>query len=95
MGKPAVRRGHTPAARLQRPDGQCMAVLHFQQGINGGGPFKARPVEPAHWLSDARFGEGFCRTEDKTVQRALNAVRKIALNCVKAHKLKPNSKLPL
>jgi predicted transposase YbfD/YdcC len=53
------------------------------------------PVESVYWLLDARFGEGFCRIEDETVQQVLNAVRKIALNYVKTHKLKPNSKLPL
>jgi predicted transposase YbfD/YdcC len=52
-------------------------------------------VESMHWLLDVHFGEDFCRIEDETVQQVLNAVRKIALNCVKTHKLKSNSKLPL
>jgi len=33
--------------------------------------------------------------EDEDVQQVLNAVRKIALNCVKTHKQKTNSKFPL
>jgi len=45
-----------------------------------------------HWLLDAHFGEDFCRIEDETVQQVLNAVRKIALNCVKTYKSKSDSK---
>ena len=52
-------------------------------------------VESMHWLLDVHFGEDYCRVEDENVQQVLNAVRKIALNCVKTHKLKTNSKLPL
>jgi len=52
-------------------------------------------VESMHWLLDVHFGEDFCRIEDETIQQALNAVRKIALNCVKIYKSKSASKLPL
>ncbi|MDR0512315.1 MAG: ISAs1 family transposase [Treponema sp.] len=52
-------------------------------------------VESMHWLLDAHFSEDYCRIEDETVQQVLNAVRKIALNCVKTHKQKTNSKFPL
>ena len=52
-------------------------------------------VESMHWLLDVHFGEDFCRIEDETVQQVLNVVRKIALNCVKTHKKKSGSKLPL
>jgi predicted transposase YbfD/YdcC len=52
-------------------------------------------VESMHWLLDVHFREDFCRVEDETVQQVLNAVRKIALNCVKTYKSKSRSKLPL
>jgi len=52
-------------------------------------------IESMHWLLDVHFGEDFCRVEDETVQQVLNAVRKIALNCVKTYKSKTGSKLPL
>jgi predicted transposase YbfD/YdcC len=52
-------------------------------------------VESMHWLLDVHFREDFCRVEDESVQQVLNIVRKVALNCVKTHKLKSNSKLPL
>jgi len=52
-------------------------------------------VESMHWLLDVHFGEDFCRIEDEDVQQVLNVVRKIALNCVKTHKQKSNSKFPL
>jgi len=52
-------------------------------------------VESMHWLLDAHFGEDFCRVEDECAQQALNVARKIALNCVKTHKQKTGSKLPL
>ena len=52
-------------------------------------------VESMHWLLDVHFGEDNCRIEDENVQQVLNVVRKIALNCVKTHKLKSKSKLPL
>jgi predicted transposase YbfD/YdcC len=52
-------------------------------------------VESMHWLLDVHFGEDFCRIEDETVQQVLNAVRKIALNCVKTYKSNSSSKLPL
>ena len=52
-------------------------------------------VESMHWLLDVHFREDFCRVADETVQQVLNAVRKIALNCVKTHKQKSGSKLPL
>jgi len=48
-----------------------------------------------HWLLDVHFAEGSCRIQDETVQVVLNAVRKIALNCVKIHKQKTKSRLPL
>jgi len=48
-----------------------------------------------HWLLDAHFCEDFCRVEDKNAQQVLNVVRKIALNCVKTHRQKTGSKLPL
>jgi len=48
-----------------------------------------------HWLLDAHFGEDFCHVEDENVQQVLNVARKIALNCVKTHKQKTGSKLPL
>jgi hypothetical protein len=48
-----------------------------------------------HWLLDVHFGEDYCRIEDENVQQVLNVVRKIALNCVKTHKAKTKSKLPL
>jgi len=52
-------------------------------------------VESMHWLLDVHFGEDFCRIEDEDVQQVLNVVRKIALNCVKTHKQKTNSRFPL
>jgi len=52
-------------------------------------------VESMHWLLDAHFGEDFCRVEDENVQQVLNVARKIALNCVKTHRQKTGSKLPL
>jgi len=52
-------------------------------------------VESMHGLLDAHFGEDFCRVEDECAQQALNVARKIALNCVKTHKQKTGSKLPL
>jgi len=52
-------------------------------------------VESMHWLLDVHFGEDFCRIEDEGVHQVLNVVRKIALNCVKAHKQKSGSMLPL
>jgi predicted transposase YbfD/YdcC len=52
-------------------------------------------VESMHWLLDVHFREDYCRIEDENVQQVLNVVRKIALNCVKTHKGKTNSKLPL
>jgi len=52
-------------------------------------------VESMHWLLDVHFGEDFCRIGDEGAQQVLNVVRKIALNCVKAHKRKSGSRLPL
>ena len=52
-------------------------------------------VESMHWLLDVHFSEDFCGVEDETVQQVLNAVRKIAINCVKTHKQKSGSKLTL
>jgi len=52
-------------------------------------------VESMHGLLDVHFGEEFCRIEDEGVQQVLNIVRKITLNCVKTHKQKPGSTLPL
>ena len=52
-------------------------------------------VESMRWLLDAHFGEDFCRVEDENAQQVLNVARKIALNCVKTHKQKTGSKLPL
>jgi len=52
-------------------------------------------VESMHWLLDVHFAEDYCRIQDETVQQVLNVVRKIALNCVKTHKQKTKSKLPL
>jgi len=52
-------------------------------------------IESMHWLLDAHFGEDFCRVEDENAQQVLNVARKIALNCVKTHKQKTGSKLPL
>ena len=52
-------------------------------------------VESMHWLLDVHFEEDYCRIQDENVQQVLNVVRKIALNCVKTHKAKSNSKLPL
>ena len=52
-------------------------------------------VESMHWLLDVHFGEDCCCVEDENVQQVLNAVRKIAVNCVKAYKAKSNSRLPL
>jgi len=52
-------------------------------------------VESMHWLLDVHFAEDHCRIQDETVQQVLNVVRKIALNCVKTHKQKTKSKLPL
>jgi predicted transposase YbfD/YdcC len=52
-------------------------------------------VESMHWLLDVHFGEDYCRIEEEDVQQVLNAVRKIALNCVKTYKLRSNSRLPL
>jgi len=52
-------------------------------------------VELMHWLLDVHFGEDFCRIEDEGAQQVLNVVRKIVLNCVKVHKQKSGSRLPL
>ena len=52
-------------------------------------------VESMHWLLDVHFGEDFCRVEDENVQQILNAVRKVALNCVKTYKQNSGSKFPL
>jgi len=52
-------------------------------------------VESMRWLLDVHFDEDFCRIEDEGIQQVLNVVRKIALNCVKAHKQKSGSRLPL
>jgi hypothetical protein len=48
-----------------------------------------------HWLLDVRFGEDFCRIEDRNVQQNLNIVRKIALNTIKSYKNKTASKRPI
>ena len=52
-------------------------------------------VESLHWLLDVHFGEDFCRVEDRNAQQNLNIVRKVALNCLRLHKEKTGSKLPL
>ena len=52
-------------------------------------------VETMHWLLDVHFDEDFCRVEDKNVQQNLNIIRKIALNSIKLHKEKTNSKRPM
>jgi len=48
-----------------------------------------------HWLLDVHFREDFCRMEDADVQRSLNIVRKIALNCARLHKSRKGLSLPL
>ena len=48
-----------------------------------------------HWLLDIHFGEDFCQIENEGAQQVLNVVREIALDCVKAHKQKSISSLPL
>jgi hypothetical protein len=52
-------------------------------------------VESMHWLPDARFGEDFCRTEDRNARQNLNIVRKTALNTIKVYKTKTASKHPV
>ena len=52
-------------------------------------------VETMHWLLDVHFGEDFCRIEDENAQQNLNIVRKIALNSIKLHKEKTDSKRPI
>jgi hypothetical protein len=44
--------------------------------------------------SDVRFGEDFCRIEDKNVQQNLNIARKIVLNTLRDYKNKTASKRP-
>jgi predicted transposase YbfD/YdcC len=51
-------------------------------------------VETMHWLLDVRFGEDFCRIEDKNVQQNLNIARKIVLNTLRDYKNKTASKRP-
>jgi hypothetical protein len=48
-----------------------------------------------NWLLDVHLGEDFCRIEDETVLQVYSTVCKIALNCMKTHKLKSGLKLPL
>lgn len=52
-------------------------------------------VESMHWLLDVRFGEDFCRVEDRNVQQNLNMIRKIALNTMKDYKNKTGSTRPM
>jgi hypothetical protein len=48
-----------------------------------------------HWLLGVRFGEDFCRIEDRNAQQNLNIVRKIALNTIKGYTTKTASKRPI
>jgi predicted transposase YbfD/YdcC len=52
-------------------------------------------VESLHWLLDVHFEEDYCRIGDLPAQQNLNIVRKVALNCLRLHKSKTASKLPL
>lgn len=52
-------------------------------------------VETMHWMLDVHFEEDFCRVEDVTVQKNLNILRKCALNLIKSHKERTNSKRPI
>jgi len=52
-------------------------------------------VETMHWLLDVHFHEDFCRVEDENVQQNLNIIRKVALNSIKLHKEKSESKRPI
>ncbi|MCL2299428.1 MAG: ISAs1 family transposase [Firmicutes bacterium] len=51
-------------------------------------------VETMHWLLDVHFAEDFCRVEDENVQQTRNMLRKSALNIIKLHKAKTESKRP-
>jgi len=44
------------------------------------------------WFLDVHFGKDFCRIEE---EGALNAVRKVALGCMKTHRQKTDFRLPL
>ena len=52
-------------------------------------------VETMHWMLDVHFGEDFCRVEDQNVQQNLNMLRKAALNLIKRHKERTESKRPV
>ncbi|MDR2510364.1 MAG: ISAs1 family transposase, partial [Spirochaetaceae bacterium] len=45
-------------------------------------------------LLDVRFGEDFCRIEDKNARQNLNIARKIVLNTLRDYKNKTSSKRP-
>jgi hypothetical protein len=51
-------------------------------------------VETMHRLLDVRFGEDFCRIEDKNVRQNLNRARNIVLNTLRGYKNKTASKRP-
>ena len=52
-------------------------------------------VETMHWFLDVIFEEDMCRVEDPNVQRNLNIIRKVALNCTKQYKKETASKEPV
>jgi predicted transposase YbfD/YdcC len=43
-------------------------------------------VESMHWLLDVNLDEDFCRIQDEDVQKNLNVIRKMALNCIQNYK---------
>jgi len=52
-------------------------------------------VETMHWLLDVHFAEDFCRVEDENVQRNLNILRKVVINCIKLFKQNTENKRPI
>jgi len=39
-----------------------------------------------HWLLDVNLDEDFCRIQDEDVQKNLNVIRKMVLNCIQNYK---------
>ena len=49
-------------------------------------------VETMHWLLDVRYGEDYCRIENRTAQQNLNLLRKFSLSLLKQYKTRTMSK---
>jgi len=47
-----------------------------------------------HWLLDVNFGEDGYKVRDEDVQKNLNVLRKIVINCINSYKACSNSKDP-